>query len=295
MATTEPVLPNLSVQQLSYLVAAAREATFGRAAELLGVSLSTLSQGLSELERRLGVEIFERHGRRQVLRPEAVEVVAYAERVMAQTRDLVRWAEERRTGRGGRLRVGMIDAAAIHHDSAGLRQFRRTRPEVDLLLTVAPSGELLHQLTNGALDLVVCVAPDGPLPGLRTRIVHREPLAVYAPPGIHEPDPARWGPWVTFPAGSHTRRLITDALRALGARFEVVAESHQPDVLREMVRLGVGWTVLPVVQAESRPAPLRRARPDPVAWRELVVARRDGGPPNAAADALESLLMSGAN
>ncbi|MGK3946708.1 LysR family transcriptional regulator substrate-binding protein, partial [Streptomyces caeruleatus] len=71
--------------------------------------------------------------------------------------------------------------------------------------------------------------------------------------------PRRWGPWVTFPAGSRTRAVIAEALREAGAPFEVVAESHQPEVLAERVRLGVGWTVLPVIQAERGPDPLKRA------------------------------------
>jgi DNA-binding transcriptional LysR family regulator len=98
--------------------------------------------------------------------------------------------------------------------------------------------------------------------------------------------PADWGPWVTFPDGSHTRAVIVAALRAAGAPIDVVAESHQPEVLREMVRLGLGWTVLPVVQAGD----LHRVRP--LGERRLVVARRHGAAPNPAADALIAALRS---
>ena len=82
----------------------------------------------------------------------------------------------------------------------------------------------------------------------------------------------------------------TAALAGLGARFEVVAESNQPEVLREMVRLGVGWAVLPPVQAESGAEPLAPARRTPLATRRLVVARRAGAPSDAALDALVAVL-----
>jgi DNA-binding transcriptional LysR family regulator len=75
-------------------------------------------------------------------------------------------------------------------------------------------------------------------------------------------------------------------LAELGASFEVVAESHQPEVLRGMVALGMGWTILPVAQAEAGPHPLRRAQPEPLMSRQLVVARRFGAAPDPAADAL---------
>lgn len=93
---------------------------------------------------------------------------------------------------------------------------------------------------------------------------------------------------MTFPAGSHTRAVIAGALGSLGVPFQVVAESHQPEVLREMVLLGLGWTVLPTVQA----AGLTPARAAPIATRRLVVARRIAAAPLPAADALIHTLRS---
>ena len=79
----------------------------------------------------------------------------------------------------------------------------------------------------------------------------RDDLAVYAPPGVAvDVPPAQWGPWLLFPADSRTRTAIDRRLRAIGAPLVVEMESHQPEVLVEMVRLGLGWTVLPTTQAE---------------------------------------------
>jgi DNA-binding transcriptional LysR family regulator len=283
----DPPLPALTVPQLSYLVAAADAPTFALAAESLGVTTSALSQGLAELERRIGVGLFERSGRRQVLRPEAAEVLAFARRVIADTGDLARWAASLRSGDAGRLRVGMIDAAALHHFPDVLRAFRDDHPGVDLRLTVGPSGELLDQLERGALDLAVVVDPPGPHAGLDLEPLVDEPLVVVAPdgtPATAVDDPSRWGPWVLFPEGSHTRSVIERELRARSAAVEVVAESHQPEVLREMARLGVGWTVLPtsMLGSSGRARPrTRRSGAEPaedlvLTTRHLVLARRSG-------------------
>ena len=56
-------LPDLSIRQLEYLVAVDEAPTWARAAEAVGVSPSALSQGLAELERRLGVALFDRESR----------------------------------------------------------------------------------------------------------------------------------------------------------------------------------------------------------------------------------------
>ncbi|MFM7685048.1 MAG: LysR family transcriptional regulator substrate-binding protein [Actinomycetota bacterium] len=53
-----------------------------------------------------------------------------------------------------------------------------------------------------------------------------------------------------FPGDSLTRTAIDRRLRQIGAPLVVEMESHQPEVLVEMVRMGLGWTVLPTAQAE---------------------------------------------
>ena len=289
----DPTLPNLTVQQLEYMVAAAVSPTRAAAAAGLGVTPSALTQGLAELERRVGVPLFERHGRQTRLRPQAAEVLAHARRVVAETRDLARWAETRRSGSAGTVRLGTIDAVAVYHRADAIRRHQRVSPDLDLRLTVAPSGALLDSLRVGDLDLVVCVESADPPVGIDTVICLEEPLHAYAPDGAAVGAPATWGPWVTYPDGSHTRSVIAAGLMAVGAPFEVVAESNQPDVLREMVRLGMGWAVLPEAQAEAGVESLERVRRLPIGVRRLVVARRSGAPPDAAVEALATVLVDG--
>ncbi len=225
----------------------------------------------------------------------------HARRVLAQTRDLVDWANQVRRGEVGTLRVGMIDAAAIDHFPDVLRLFREDHPDIDLHLVVAPSGELFEQVRRGHLDLAVGVRPDdaGPDRDLVVTPVLDEPLFVYAPPGPSpRARPARrtatqdWGPWVTFPTGSSTRAVIVSALRDAGAPVEIVAESNQPDVLREMTRLGLGWTVLPASRAERGPTPLTPIRKRPLTSRSLVIGRRSTALRHPAADALQAALLA---
>ena len=88
-----------------------------------------------------------------------------------------------------------------------------------------------------------------------------------------------------FPADSHTRSQIMAHLAELGAPLDVAAESHQADVLRQMVELGLGWTVLP---ASAATPGLARG---PVLFdRRLLLVRRSGSVHDPAADALAGLL-----
>jgi DNA-binding transcriptional LysR family regulator len=283
-----PPLPDLSIRQLEYLVAVDEEPTWALAAERVGVSASALSQGLAELERRVGIALFDRDGRRRLIRPAAQPVVVHARQVLGLTNDLARWADRIRTGRSGRLRLGMIDAAAVVHYPEQLRRFRTEHPDVDLLLRVSPSAQLLELLAAGELDLVVCVEPPAPPIGFHLEPLLTEDLAVYGPPGHRIGGPSTWGPWVLFPSGSHTRAVVVDLLRRLGAPLDVVGESHQPEVLREMVRLGTGWTVLPVSQAGHGDRPLTDGHH--LTTRNLVMATRAGSVHDPVVDLLANAL-----
>lgn len=284
-------LPDISIRQLEYLVAVAESPTWATAAATLGVSPSALSQGLAELERRVGIELFEPVGRRRELRSTAEPVLDHARQVVALTRDLTDWSGRLRSAQSGRVRLGMIDVAAVVHFPDVLRRFRAERRDVELTLSVAPSRTLIGDVQAGRLDIAVCVEPPSPVAGIETQQLFSEPLVVFGPPGVELGPPANWGPWVLFPAGSHSRQLVVDRLVELGAPVDIAAESHQPDVLREMVLLGLGWTVLPRSQGgEGDGDRGRLSVGEQLLERRLVLARRSGSVRNPAADELAARL-----
>lgn len=205
-------------------------------------------------------------------------MAAAAERILADLDQVARWLRAVGTGRMGRLRIGMIDIAAVHHCRDAVDTFRSAHPELDLGWTVAPTGELLARLERNDLDVAVCVDPGGVGPFDSTPLL-RDDLAVYAPPTAEvPPSPKQWGPWLLFPASSRTRVAIDRRLREVGAPLVVEMESHQPEVLVEMVRLGLGWTVLPTAQAEhggaQRPV---RITAEPLLSRTISAVTRRGG------------------
>ncbi len=308
VSSPTPLL-NLTTHQLQYLATVSRTDTMAEAAEQLQITPSALSQGLSELERRLGLTLFERHGRNRILNPSGREAAAHADRVLASVHDLTVWAGATAEGRRGLVRLGLIDIAAVNYFPNTLIGFRNDRPAVELRLSVGPSASLVAQLVAGQLDAAVIVDPPTGVgrneqqqnlgSAIDTIELLTEDLAIYAPTPLGDEavkrrrvgKPSTWGPWVTFPPQSHTRSHIAAALRELGAEFRVEAESNQPEVLRQMVNLGMGWTVLPVLQAEAEPNPLVRARRQPLLTRRLVIAKRSEAPADPAVDELIERLL----
>jgi len=281
-----------SPTQLDYLVVAMRLGSWSLAAEELNVSVSAFAQGMRELERRLGVVLFDKEGRTRVPTAAAHSAAQHAEQILAAYESLDRWAHQQREGDAGVVRAGMIDTAAIHHFGDALVRFQLTHPGLRVRLSVRPSAQLIEELRRGEHDVIVAVRPPDTT-GLEVRPLVDEPVFIYGPPDRPPGAPQReWGPWITFPPDSLTRSLIARELQSRGIPFDVLAESSQPSVIREMVRLGMGWTVLPAVDAEGEPHALVRASKEPISVRALTLMRVSGRSATPALERFIAMLLS---
>ena len=278
-------LLDVRLRQLSYLREIARSGGVTPAAARLGVSQPSLSRALAGLERRVGVRLVERDGRGRRLTGAGEDVLAFAERVAAQVEALREQLGERARGERGTLRVGMIDAASLYVLPGVVRDFVARFPGADLALSVDTSAALLDRLRHFDLDLAFVVGPaDSDLWSVE---VEREPLVLYSPRG--SPGDPAGSDCVLYPRGQRTRGLIDAGLAALGIEPRVTLESHNPEVLRQMVALGLGWSVLPPSIVERAGDAL--ARGPLIAERILVGVRRADAPSHARRDAFLELAL----
>ena len=268
---------NVHMQQLAYLRAVERHGSLTEAARLLGVTQPALSQAIAQLERRLGTPLLERAGRGRRLTEAGIEVARFASEVLGRATELREWLQEYEAGTGGVLRVGMIDAASLYVLPETVRAFRAASPGLQVRLAVDQSAVLIERLARFELDVAFVVGP--PPEGYRSTEVLSEPLYVYAPPGSAE-GPEQ-GDWALYPQGRRTRLLIDEGLALRGLRPRVTIESDNPAVLRQMVVLGLCWSVLPAEIAEAGTPSLRPQRRELIAERTLLAVRRAQAPDDA--------------
>jgi DNA-binding transcriptional LysR family regulator len=280
---------NVHLQQLVYLREVARRGSISAAAESLHVSQPALSQALSELARRLDVPLLQRSGRNRRPTAAGAEVVRFAEETLAGADALLHRLDALRRGEGGTLGVGMIDAASLYVLPQVVRRYREDHPAVDLKLTVGTSNTLLQRLRAFELDLAFVVGPVAEA-DLSSKEVLSEALHVYAPAAAAgDRKKARW---VLYPEGSRTRRIIDEAFARRGLRPDVVLESDNPAVLRQMVAFGLGWSVLPPAIAEEEAAPAGVLRAERLAERHLYAALRRETNRDARAEAFLALALT---
>lgn len=283
-----PAVLNLHLHQLAYLREVARRGSIAGAAETLHVSQPALSQALAEFGRRVGVPLFERAGRGRRLTAAGTEVLRFAEETLTAAESLGRRLAQYRQGSGGPLHVGMIDAASLYVLPDVVRHYRAAHPDVDLKLTVDTSDALLRRLRAFELEMVFVVGPVEQ-PGVVSLEVLREPLYVYTAPG--DGGNAESARWVLYPEGSRTRCLIDGAFARVGIHPTVALESSNPAVLRQMVAMGLGWSVLPPTIAEDTPGPAVARRGSRLAERPLHAARRAAAPLDPRIEAFLALAL----
>lgn len=281
---------NLHLQQLVYLREVARRGSISAAAEALDMSQPALSQSLGEIGRRLDVRLFEPDGRRRRLTAVGEEIVRFAEQTLTGAESLARKLDLLRRGEAGTLRVGMIDAATLYVLPEVVRRYRQAHSGVELKLSVDTSNALLRRLRAFELDLVFVVGPVEEA-GLSSTELRREPLFLYAPADDH--DDARTARWVLYPEGSRTRGIIDAAFARAGIQPAVTLESDNPAVLRQMVAMGLGWSVLPPAIAEGEAYAQGIRRGEQLAERALYAARRCEGREDARAEAFLALAHGG--
>ena len=150
-------LPTL--RQLGHLVALAEHGHFGRAAEACGVTQSSLSASIKELEVTLGTALVDRGGRRVALTPLGLGTVERARRLLRDAEALLEAVAAENEPLTGTLRLGVIPTIGPFLLPAVLPPLRRAYPKLRLYLVEDLTDRLIEQLHQGKLDAVLLALP----------------------------------------------------------------------------------------------------------------------------------------
>ncbi|MCS6765137.1 MAG: LysR substrate-binding domain-containing protein [Candidatus Protistobacter heckmanni] len=292
----------MTLTELKYIVAVARERHFGRAAEACFVSQPTLSVAVKKLEDELNMQIFERGTGEVSLTPSGEQVVAQAQRVLEQTQAIRELARHGKDPLSGPLRVGVIYTIGPYLLPTLVPQLLETVPEMPLLLQENFTVKLLELLKQGEIDCAIMAEPFSDA-GLTVRPVYDEPFVV-ALPRNHElakrrsvpPEELKKQNMLLLGSGHCFRDHVLDVCPEL-ARFTPTADGIQKafegsslETIRHMVAGGIGVTVLPRTSVPDMKAKdgLLRFLPfdEPVPTRRVVVAWRKSFTRQAAVEKL---------
>src|SRR5437870_656034 len=170
----------MTLTELRYVVAVARERHFGRAADACHVSQPTLSVAIRKLEEELGVRLFERRASQVALTDIGERIVTQAKRVLDEASAVREIARQGRDPLAAPLRVGTIYTIGPYLLPGLIRQLQKKAPQMQLLLSENFTVKLIEQVRNGEIDVAIVALPL-PACGLSVQAVYDEPFAVAVP------------------------------------------------------------------------------------------------------------------
>jgi LysR family hydrogen peroxide-inducible transcriptional activator len=298
----------MTLTELKYIVAVAREKHFGHAAESCFVAQPTLSVAIKKLEDELGVVIFERGGTEISMTPLGAQIVAQAERVLEQTASIKEIAKQNKDPLAGQFRLGIIYTVAPYLLPQLVRNMIERVPQMPLILQENFTVRLLEMLRQGELDAAIMALPF-PEHGLQVQPLYDEPFVVALP---------KHHPWASR-ASITTQDLKSETMLLLGSghcfrdqvlevcpemsRFSTTGdgmartfEGSSLETIRHMVASGIGITVLPqasIPDMQAKDGMLRYVPfADPAPSRRVVIAWRKSFTRGAAIEAVRQAVLA---
>ena len=226
--------------------------SFTVAAEKLSVTQSALSRQIQSIEQTLGVELFERTGKKIRVSPEGEALRARINEVLIATKNLRLSAEELKKGEAGVLKVGACSQLIERYFPSFLREWQELHPRVEIRLEEGGGAELNAKLMSGVVQLTVNASTYARSPDVEARpLCHLAVLAIGSADHLEaSADPVDITDVCAHPVlllnRRHVSREMYDAAcRLSGLDPRIALESGSPHTIFSMAIGGVGIAILP--------------------------------------------------
>ncbi len=247
----------LSLKDLHYLTALARQKHFARAAEECGVSQPAFSMRISKLEEHLKTKIVRRGNRFEGLTPDGESVVRHALQILEDVERLEREFSAEPGDVTGVLRLGVVPTASAY--AAKLtKALREANPGITVKIKSTSSMSILLGIEEGLFDAGITYTEAVDKASLEMQPVHEEEYVLLAPSGMVDPDrgditwkEASQLPMCLLEPGMQNRRILDEIFHQVGVQPTVVAELSGLTAGVVMAISGAAATIVPRGVVES--------------------------------------------
>jgi LysR family transcriptional regulator, nitrogen assimilation regulatory protein len=271
----------MDISQLRTLIHVAELGSLSKAADRMRIAQPALSRQMRLLEEELGVRLFVRHGRGMVITEQGRDVLAHAVRVMTELDEIRARTSDANAPLTGQIAIGMPPTVADIISVPLVAAFGKAHPKVMLRLVSAYTGYLLDWLHRGEIDVAILYDPRAAR-SVRSRPLLLENLFLIGPKkagfSTTRPIPFKQldGKRLLLPSVRHGLRTIVERCAAeAGISLEVAVEADSYATLKDLVRRGHGWTILPLAPIHDDIVARRltaAALIDPVPTRRLMLS-----------------------
>lgn len=240
----------LDSRQLRAFASLARTASFTQTARELHLTQSAISHSMKALESEVGCRLLDRLGKKVVLTQAGEQLLQHSERILTEMQSARSSLERLGKWGQGRLRIGASLTACQHIIPPVLREFKESFPEHVVTIEPGDSSSVVTSLARHRLDLAITLEPEHE-PQLEFHPLFTDELQFIVGPG-HAWAHAGRAPrdeiprqnYILYSKASLTFRLIEAYFRREEMVLNTVIELGSMEVTKELVKLGMGVSIL---------------------------------------------------
>ena len=280
----------MDLRYLEYIIEIAKCQSISRAAEVLCITQSTLSQYLSKLESEIGVKLFDRQRNGMMLTPAGTLYVDTAKRMIEEKNELYNQIADIAKGQTGSFSVGITPHWGSMVISQIIGRFTAVYPGVTIKIKEDTAEPLIRSLQDGSLDMAIMPMVDNTSIMEGSLLLQTEPLVMALPEAWVKDIPLQEAgspfphcgveilkdkPMVLSRGDTTIRKLENQCFEKIGVKPNVVSSlnSHMGAIL--MARNGVGGTFVPLSCAIKTEG-VRFFMPVPeIHWHVVISFKRD--------------------
>ncbi|GAB6068998.1 hydrogen peroxide-inducible genes activator [Thiomicrorhabdus hydrogeniphila] len=279
----------MTLNELKYIVAVAKEKHFRKASETCFVSQPTLSVAIKKLEDELGVILFERRKQDVLITPVGQKIIRIAEEILERSKDIKQIAKETQGDLISELKIGAIYTIAPYLLPKLIPNFHKLAPNVPLIIEEGYTHVLADKLQSGELDIVILSLPFDE-PNIETYTLYDEPFNAIIPndhPLAKSNKPIKLQTiedetFLLLGSGHCFRDQVVEAFPNLthmnyqSNRLQKTFEGSSLETIRYMVSSGAGISIFPCTSLSERDGELFTIKPlaNPIPKRTVALAWR---------------------
>ncbi len=149
----------ISLKQITYILAVEKTLHFKKAAELCAVSQSALSTAITEMEKQLGFQVFERNNKKVLVTSVGAECLKKAHAIKIQMDDLYQLGQDLKAPLSYPMSLGVIPTIGPYLLPKVLPKVRHQYPDFQLRIVEDQSHNLVSKVKNGELDTAILALP----------------------------------------------------------------------------------------------------------------------------------------
>lgn len=237
-----------SIKTLKNFLAITRHKSVAAAAREIGLTAAAAGQQLQQLEREIGLELFDRTKRSLILNAQGRSLIEPIQEIVASYEAL---GSNLKSDLSGTIVLGALVSTLMGAFGKTLNELKQSFPSLEVKLIAGLSSDFLDQVLDGSLDAAIVTESPYALPqNVQWTELYKEPMILITPMPLSKrkanlAQPESKLPFIRFERNTWTGHLVNQAIKANKLSIQEGMELNSVEAIIELVRQGLGYSIVP--------------------------------------------------